>query len=376
MIIFRYLNQQILQVTVAVSLILLIVGLISRFIQYLGQAVSGELASDVLLLLMFYRLPDFLLVIVPLAFLLGILLVYGRMHEDNEMVVLLNSGLSQSRLLGLTFITSIFIFVLMGIISLSLAPWGARNAEQISQSQEQLTELDLIVAGQFQSFGDGTRVTYTERTNFEEGVGRRLENVFVALNRDSGDEELEQSNPRTAPRVVFAEFARPIIDDVTGARFMQMENVYQYDGEPGLADFSVAQIDVQSVLLPEPTNFQPTIEEESLKTSMLFGSSAQEHQAELQWRLSIMLLVPVLTLIAVPLSRVEPRQGRYGRLIPAVMLYASYFFLLQFARDAVADGTLSAKIGLWWVHLLYGTIGIAAHYFPTIWQRGTGESSS
>ena len=130
MIIFRYLNQQILQVTVAVSLILLIVGLISRFIQYLGQAVSGELASDVLLLLMFYRLPDFLLVIVPLAFLLGILLVFGRMLEDNEMVVLLNSGLSQSRLLGLTFITSIFIFVLMGIISLSLAPWGARPPGQ------------------------------------------------------------------------------------------------------------------------------------------------------------------------------------------------------------------------------------------------------
>ena len=125
----------------------------------------------------------------------------------------------------------------MGIISLSLAPWGARHTEQISQSQEQLTELDLIVAGQFQSFGDGTRVTYTERTNFEEGVGRRLENVFVALNRDSGDEELEQSNPRTAPRVVFAEFARPIIDNETGARFMQMENVYQYEGEPGLADF-------------------------------------------------------------------------------------------------------------------------------------------
>ena len=176
-------------------------------------------------------------------------------------------------------------------------------------------------------------------------------------------------------RQVFAEFARPIIDE-TGARFMQMENVYQYDGEPGLADFSVAQIDVQSVLLPEPTSFQPTLEEESLKTSMLFGSSAQEHQAELQWRLSIMLLVPVLTLIAVPLSRVEPRQGRYSRLIPAVMIYASYFFLLQFARDAVADGALSAKIGLWWVHLLYGTIGIAAHFFPTIWQRVAGESSS
>ena len=70
----------------AVTLILLVVGLTSRFIQYLGQAVAGELASDVLLLLMFYRLPDFFLVIVPLAFFLGILLVYGRMYAENEMV--------------------------------------------------------------------------------------------------------------------------------------------------------------------------------------------------------------------------------------------------------------------------------------------------
>ena len=48
-----------------------------------------------------------------------------------------------------------------------------------------------------------------------------------------------------------------------------------------------------------------------------------------------MLLIPVLAFIAVPLSRVHPRDVRYGRFIPAVILYAAYFFLLQFARDAV-----------------------------------------
>ena len=101
--------------TAAVSLILLSVGLISRFIQYLGQAVSGDIASDVLFLLMFYRLPDFFLVIVPLAFLLSILLVYGRMSEDNEIVILMNSGISQRRLLGLTLLISIIVFLFMGV---------------------------------------------------------------------------------------------------------------------------------------------------------------------------------------------------------------------------------------------------------------------
>ena len=364
MIIFRYLSQQILQVTVIVSLILLAVGLISRFIQYLGQAVSGELASDVLLLLMFYRLPDFFVVIVPLAFLLSILLVYGRMNEDNEIVVLMNSGVGEARLLSFTFLISLIVVVFMGIVSLSLAPWGVRNVEEIRLNQEQLTELDLMVAGQFQAFGEGTRATYTEDITLEEGIGRRLENVFVALSQSTVQDDSDQGGVvRAAPRVILAQVARPFIDDQTGARLMRMENVLQYDGEPGMADFSMAQFDVYSVLLPEPTAIEPSLEEGSVKTFMLIGANSTVYQAELQWRVSVMLIVPILTLIAVPLSRVQPRQGRYNRLIPAVMLYASYFFLLQFARDGVADGSLSSTIGLWSVHLLFGMIGVALYSF-------------
>ena len=123
----------------------------------------------------------------------------------------------------------------------------------------------------------------------------------------------------------------------------------------------MAQFDVYSVLLPEPTAFEATLAEGSVKTSMLIGANSAVYQAELQWRISVMLIVPILTLIAVPLSRVQPRQGRYSRLIPAVILYASYFFLLQFAREAVADGSLSSTIGLWSVHLLFGMVGAALY---------------
>ena len=366
--------------TVVVSLILLAIGLISRFIQYLGQAVSGELASDVLLLLMFYRLPDFLVVIVPLAFLLSILLVYGRMNEDNEIVVLMNSGFGEARLLSYTFLTSIIIVVFMGVVSLSLAPWGVRNVEEIRLNQEQLTELDLMIAGQFQVFGDGTRATYTEGIAVEEGIGRKLENVFVALSPSAVQDDSDNgSAARAAPRIIVAQGARPFIDVQTGARLMRMENVLQYDGEPGMADFSMAQFDVYSVLLPEPTRFEPTLEEGAVKTSMLIGANSSEYQAELQWRLSVMLIVPVLTLIAVPLSRVQPRHGRHSRLIPAVILYACYFFFLQFARDGVADGSLSSTIGLWSVHLLFGVIGAALYSyrnFDSSRLQGTSIGSS
>jgi len=358
LIIFRYLSKQILQVMVAVSLILLIVGLTSRFIQYLAQAVAGELASDVLLLLMLYRLPDFLLVILPLALFLGILLAYGRMYAENEMVILIGSGFSQLRLLLTTMGTSTLVLIVVAFLSLQIAPWGVRNTEQLKQNQEQLTEIDLIVAGQFQSFGDGNRVTHAESIDSNSDDERQLENVFVAIS------DISEEGDRANPRIIIAETARPEIDLETGARFMRLENVLQYDGTPGTSNFSIGQSDVQSILLPEPTSFEPILEEATLATTALFGSALPEHKAELQWRISMLLLIPIITLIAVPLSKVDPRQGRYSKLFPAALLYASYFVLLQLAKDMVAEGEIPASIGMWWVHLLFIAIGVLVYRYP------------
>jgi lipopolysaccharide export system permease protein len=94
-----------------------------------------------------------------------------------------------------------------------------------------------------------------------------------------------------------------------------------------------------------------------MPTSQLFGSDQPGLRAELQWRISVIFLIPVLTLIAVPLSRVDPRQGRFARLVPAAMLYGLYFMLLQVSRDALEDGSLPAFVGLWWVHVIF--VGVA-----------------
>lgn len=369
LLIFRYLSKQILQVMTAVTLVLLVVALTSRFIQYLGDAVAGQLASDILLLLMLYRLPDFLIVILPLALFLGIILAYGRMYADNEMVILFGGGLSQQRLLALTLGSVSIVVLLMALLSLTLAPWGVRNSEQLKLNQQELTEIDLIVAGQFQRFGDGSRVTYAERIE-NSAAGRQLGSVFVAFSSASGQDGAQ------TPRIVLADSARPQVDAETGARFMRLENVLQYEGEPGAANFRIGQFDSQSILLPEPTEFEPVLEEATLPTAVLLGSADIAHQAELQWRISLILLIPVITLIAVPMSRVNPRQGRYSKLIPAALLYALYFVALQFCRDLLAEGELSPVIGLWWVHGLFLAVGGLLYSHTDILQGLFSRGSS
>jgi len=80
----------------------------------------------------------------------------------------------------------------------------------------------------------------------------------------------------------------------------------------------------------------------------------------------MILLIPVITLIAVPLSRVNPRQGQYSKLVTAALLYATYFIMLQFAKERVAAGTLPASIGIWWVHGLYIAIGWLIYRYPRV----------
>ena len=355
LIIFRYLSKQILQIVAVVTSVLLVVALTGRFIQYLGDAVAGEQAPDILLLLMLYRIPEFLLVILPLALFLAIILAYGRMYADNEMVILMGSGVSQKGLLLHTMGVSLLITLIVATISLYLAPMGLRKGEELKLSQNRLTEVDFIVAGQFQSFGDGQRVTYAERISNAEVRGRQLQNVFVALTpqgQASGE----------PPRIILADTARPEIDAASGARFMRLDGVLQYDGTPGTGAFTVGQFDSQSILLPEQDEFEIVLEESTLATTALLGATELPQRAELQWRFSTLLLIPIITLIAVPMSRVNPRQGRYSKLFPAAMLYVVYFVSLEFCRDRIAEGELSPVPGLWWIHILFVAVGLFAMY--------------
>ena len=98
---------------------------------------------------------------------------------------------------------------------------------------------------------------------------------------------------------------------------------------------------------------------EAYSTQELLQEPGSAAVAEFQWRVAIPLAMPLLTLIAVPLSRVNPRQGKFARMAPALLIYLGYFLLLMAAKSAVRDGVIPTAIGLWWIHiglLIFGMI--------------------
>jgi lipopolysaccharide export system permease protein len=202
-------------------------------------------------------------------------------------------------------------------------------------------------------------VTYTEGLSEDRG---QLSGVFITEKRlrTRGDTK-DKKDPGIA--VLVAEKGRQEIQ-ADGSRYLILENGYRYDGNPGQADYRAIQYDTYGVLLPKPEVSTEIGEREAIPTHALLGSDDPRHQAELQWRLSIPLLVFVVTLLAVPLARVNPRQGRFLKLLPAILLYMAYLALLIGARGQLDKGKIPMQLGLWWVHGVFLLIGLGLF----LWQ--------
>ena len=358
MIVFRYLSREVLMTLSAVSAVLLVIIMSGRFIKYLAQAAQGVLDPGVLFLIMGYRIPGFLQLILPLGLFLGILLAYGRLYLDSEMTVLSATGMSNRRLLGYSMAPAAIVAVLVAWLSLGLAPQGVAEVAKIFNQQDAMTEFDTLVPGRFQAMKDGSRVTYTEGLSEDRG---QLAGVFITEKRARTKAEGEKKD--SGITVLVAEKGKQVIH-ADGSRYLILENGYRYDGNPGQADYRATQYETHGVLLPKPSVSSELGEREAIPTRELIGSDEPRHQAELQWRLSIPLLVFIVTLLAVPLARVNPRQGRFLKLLPAILLYMAYLALLIGARGQLDKGKIPMQLGLWWVHALFLLIGTALF----LWQ--------
>ncbi len=329
----RYLVREAAWAALAVLAVLFAVLSANQLIDYLADAAGGDLPGEAVAVLMGLQILRYLGVVIPAALFLGIVLALGRLYRDSELPVMAACGVGPGRQMrGLLFLAGP-VMLLVGALSLVVAPWASHTADVYAEQAARTADLGALQAGRFIGGGDAGTV-YASET----GDDGELRQVFVHA-RD-GDQET----------IIRAASGQQVIDGDTGERFFVFSDGYRYDGVPGQLDWRVTQFDRHGLLVETRRSADVQRDREGTPTAHLWGQTDPQDRAEVQWRLAMPVMVLLLTLLAVPLAKAEPRDGRYGKLLSAVLVFVAYFQLLTSGREWLEAELYPAVLGLWWVH--------------------------
>ncbi len=338
MLIFRYLTAEVLKSQLAVFITLMTIFVSQKFVMYLADAAEGSLPGQVVLNMVALKLPQLASLILPLSIFLGIILAYSRIYADSEMTILKACGVSEWYVVRVTLVSSTLLAVLAATLTLYIAPWANEQEYQLKERIEADAGLSALRSGRFQKTSNEKAVVFIHDIN---DGGRQLNKVFYAQLAGADDFQSE---------VVYAKNGT-VIEETSGEQQMLLSEgkryqTHTFDPQLQLTEFATYQVQIQDQAIEHKRR-----KLEAIPTSELIKQDSLEATAQFQWRLAIPLAIPILTLIAVPLSVVNPRQGKFAKLVPAIALYLGYFILLNGATFMLEDGKIPTQLGLWWIHL-------------------------
>ncbi|MCW8408650.1 LPS export ABC transporter permease LptF [Legionella sp. PATHC035] len=348
MIIFRYLAKEVFLTLIALTSILVLIFLSNQFIQYLNRAASGNIPGVIIMKLMMLELPTLLSLLVPLGFYTAMLLAYGRLYAESEMTVLRACGYGPNQLLKHSFIMATVVAIIVAVIMIWGSPLIYIERAKLLRTTGIKTLVQTIMPGRFHAINEGQEVFYVQSMSRDH---TKAEQVFLAK-RSSVNDQIRWD-------ILWADQAFAETDAKTGEDYIILQKGKEYQGIPGQADYQVAEFGEYKARLPHPVvNISQDLRTMSTTSLLPFNNEDPAKAAELQWRLSVPIMVFTLTLIAVPLSRINPRSGKYAKLFPAIIIYILYANLLFVARDAMVSGKTPQWLGLWWVHLIVVAFGL------------------
>jgi lipopolysaccharide export system permease protein len=349
----RYILREVAMSWLSVSGVLLAIMLTDQVARVLARAAESQFPRGVVLELIVLGAVQSLSLVLPIALLLGIVLALGRLYHDSEMTAAQACGTGTRMVMLPVMAFTLALTVLLAYIALHVSPAAAGRIIRISSEALRAGQFAPISAGKFATFGGGGTVVYAQAAD-PDGTLRR---VFVQRSR--GD-------------VLEIALAQRATHEYLPGGDIQVITLYdgeRYEGIPGERRFRIVKFAENTIPVRLPAASGGVVKMEGVPTRTLLASSDPKHRAELHWRVALPIMAVVMGLIAVPLARLRPRQGRYARVGFAILIFFLYINLAIAGKMWIERGTMPEGLGLWWVHATDAVFATLLLVVTKVWAR-------
>lgn len=348
-IIDHYLVREIVYPLLAICCGLVVIFVTYSLSRFLVDADAGLLLpADVARLTALKALIS-LDVLLPLSMFIAIMTGLGRLYTDSEIHAMRAAGIGEAHLMRPLLRLTLTLAVAVALLSTVARPWAYAQSYAIRAEAEATAETGRIREARFYSFGEQQRTVFIDRIADNDSD---LEGVFVHTRKGDDLQVI------TAASGVFEKFVQP------GLHRLELTDARLFKKVREGTDFS-ALFGTFTVYLEAGQPAPPGYRVKAASTQELQRSADPVDMAEFQWRASTPVSTLLLTLAAIPLSRSKPRQGRYARMLLALLIYAVYFNLLDVSRSWVEQGSSQS---IWWVPALLSLL-VAGLYAPVALQK-------
>jgi lipopolysaccharide export system permease protein len=331
----RSLTREFTTIGVSVVSILIAIIVTHQLITFLGRAAAGVVEPEAVVALIGFALLAYLPVLLAMALFIAVLLALSRSYRESEMAVWFSSGLSITAWVKPVLKFSLPIALVTALLSLILTPWALRESSEYQRILRNKDDVARISPGSFIEARGANRIFFVDNTSSDTSS---VNNVFVQYNQ----------NNRFG--VVVAEKG---ITEVAanGDKFLVLSHGRRYEGTPGALDFRIVDFTTQKLRIEAKEADAETPNTKQLSTLVLIREPNAERIAELHWRLALPLAALILSLLAIPLSFVNPRSGSSFNGVFAIVVFFLYYNTLSIFQGWTAQGRIPVWIGLTPVHV-------------------------
>jgi LPS export ABC transporter permease LptF/LPS export ABC transporter permease LptG len=352
----RYIIREIL-LPFAIALVVLSFVLIIPFIIELAeQLIQKGVSGPTILQLMVTLLPATLGLTIPMALLIAVLIAFGRLSGDREIVVLMACGVSPYRLLRPVFG--------LAVVATAATLWVMIEAiPNANQSHREITT--RIVA-------DRAEGQVRARTFFEDFPNTVL--YVREVPPTGGWQDVVAADTRNAaqPILYVAKRGRMVVNREARTIQMVLENGAQHttrSADPAAYEIArfkelVLALDPESVFPrvgPARGERELTIPELQELRATLEGRNLPFHRPviEIHKKFSIPTACLVFALLAVGLGVTNRKDGKLASFVLGLAVIFAYY-VIMFGAEAMAKGALiPAWSAMWIPNVVLGALGIA-----------------
>ncbi|MFQ0992180.1 LPS export ABC transporter permease LptF [Gilliamella apicola] len=357
MIIRRYLVKETLKTQGAILFILLLIFFSQKLIRILSSAIEGNIPRDLIMPLLVLGVSNMADLILPLSLFLGVLVTFGRLYSDSEMVAMHACGVKKNLNYQVVFFLCILTCALTTINCIWFGPWSSLKQDQLVENAKINPSLAGLLAGQFQQTPDGNSVIYISNVD-----KNNLENVFIA-----------KINPKDnqRPSIIIANKGKTG-NDAQGNQIITLDDANRYEGTAQLKDFRITNFhNYMGIIKPKEldSNNDEINDVQQLGLTDLYETKTIKSEAEFYWRLTLIISVPLMAFLVIPLSISNPRQGRLAQILPALLLYLVYFLLASSIKANAGKGRLDPALWFYIINLGYFVLAIILNCWDNLFMR-------